>query len=223
MITKEFIQYYLPFLLKGTVISLEIAFFGCLLGICIGTILAAFFSKGSFIARAFAHIYVTIIRGTPMIIQIVATFYFLKQLGFQLGFNVSPFWSAIFSIGCNSGAYLSQIILSGINSISAGQSEAAQVLGFSKYQTLRYIILPQAFRSVIPSLGNEFVTLIKDSSLASIINVYELSKQGDIIMSNTYNAPAVYLMVGCIYLLLTTPLTLFFNHLDKKMQAHVRN
>jgi len=219
MITQEFISYYLPFLLKGTIVSLKIAFFGCLLGICIGTILAAFFSKGSFIAKIFAHIYVTIIRGTPMLIQIAATYFMLKQIGI----NISPFWSAIFSIGCNSGAYVSQIILSGINSIPAGQSEASQVLGFSKYQTLRYIILPQAINSVIPSLGNEFVTLIKDSSLASIIGVYELSKQGEIIMSKTFNAPAVYLMVGCIYLLLTTTLTLLINYLDKKMQTHVRN
>lgn len=219
MITQEFIHYYLPFLLKGTAISLEIALCGCLLGICIGTILAAFFSKGSLIARICAHIYVTIIRGTPMLLQVMVTYYMLKKLGF----GISPFWSAILSIGCNSGAYLSQIILSGINSIPAGQSEAAQVLGFSKYQTLRYIILPQAITSVIPSLGNEFVTLIKDSSLASIIGVYELSKQGEIIMSKTYNAPAVYLMVGCIYLLLTTTLTLLINYLDKKMQTHVRN
>lgn len=219
MITKEFISYYLPFLLKGTVISLEIAFFGCLLGIIIGTILAAFFSKGSVIWKIFAHIYVTIIRGTPMLIQIAATYYFLNKIVF----HISPFWSAILSIGLNSGAYLSQVILSGINSIPVGQSEAAQVLGFSKYQTLRYIILPQAFKGIIPSLGNEFVTLIKDSSLASIIGVYELTKQGEIIITSTYNAPAVYLMVGCIYLLLTTTLTLLINYLDKKMNAHVRN
>ena len=219
MITQEFISYYLPFLLKGTTISLEIALFGCILGIFIGTILAAFFSKGSLIAKIFAHIYVTIIRGTPMLLQVMVTYFMLKQAGI----NISPFWSAILSIGCNSGAYLSQIILSGINTIPVGQSEAAKVLGFSNLQTLRYIIFPQAFKGIIPSLGNEFVTLIKDSSLASIIGVYELSKQGEIIMSKTYNAPAVYLMVGCIYLILTTTLTLLISYLDKKMNTHVRN
>lgn len=219
MITQEVIQTYLPFLLKGVTVSLEIALLGCILGICIGTLVAVALSKGSFISKSIAHIYVTIIRGTPMLIQIAATFYLLKQMGL----NISPFWSAIFSIGCNSGAYVSQIMLSGINSVAKGQSEAAQVLGFSKYQTMRYIILPQAIRTVIPALGNEFVTLIKDSSLASIIGVYELSKQGEIVMSKTFNAPAVYLMVGCIYLLLTTTLTLLINYIDKKMHAHVRN
>ena len=158
----------------------------------------------------------SIIRGTPMLIQIMGTYFILRSWGIP----IPTFWSAIISIGLNSAAYLSQTILSGITSVRSGQIEAAKTLGFSSAQTIRYIIFPQAIRSILPNLESEIVTLIKDSSLASIIGVYELTQQGQIIISQTYDTPSVYFAIGLIYLTLTTTVTILMSLLNKKINYH---
>ncbi|MBU4269981.1 amino acid ABC transporter permease, partial [Candidatus Dependentiae bacterium] len=138
----------------------------------------------------------------------------------QLGIDISAFWSAALAIGLNSAAYLSQTIKSGISSIGIGQWEAAQVLGFNKIQTLQFIILPQAIRVIIPALGNEFITLIKDSSLASTIGVVELVKEGSIIISRTYKVIPVYYMITGIYLIITTILSLCLSRIERRMNKN---
>lgn len=200
-------------------ISLQIAFMSCTIGAVVGTCLGIILSGKNKIAKLFAQTYVGIIRGTPMLIQITATFTLLRFFGI----SISALWSAIISIGLNSAAYLSQTILSGITSVSKGQIEAAKTLGFSRAQTIRYIIFPQAIRTVLPNLESEIITLIKDSSLASTIGVYELSKQGSIIISQTYDAPSVYFAIGCMYLLLTTTVTILISLLNKKIHSHVEH
>lgn len=217
MIEFSTLSHYYPLLIAGARTSLRIAGLSCLLGSCIGTVLAFILASKSKPLKFVAHLYVTIIRGTPMLIQIAATFYLLKFAGIP----ISALASAIISIGLNSGAYVSQIMLSGIKSVSHGQIEACQMLGLSRLQTIRYIILPQTIRAVLPSLGNEFVTLIKDSSLASTIGVYELAKQGEIITSQTLDAPTVFFALAVIYLTMTTTLTILINYLDTKMNNHV--
>jgi polar amino acid transport system permease protein len=183
-----------------------------LIGIIVGISLT---SKNNFL-KFLMQVYVTIIRGTPMLVQIAATFYLLKLTGS----SITALWSAIISISLNSGAYMSQIIISGINSVPKGQQEAAYTLGFTPWQTMQYITLPQAIRTVIPAIGNELVTLVKDSSLASTIGVYELTKQGEIISSQTFDIPTVYITLGIMYLLLTSIVTIAVNHIDKKMNHH---
>jgi len=149
-----------------------------------------------------------------MLVQIMIVFYVLPQLGV----NLSAFWAAVIAIGCNSSAYLSQVIKAGIVSIGKGQWEAAQVLGFSRAQTLRYIILPQTVRVILPALGNEFVTLLKDSSLASSIGAVELVKEGTLIISRTYKVIPVYCMMTLIYLAMTTVLLFALGRLEKRMK-----
>lgn len=216
MIDTTILSEFSPLLLKGMLISLQIAFCSCLLGTALGLLTGIILASKHTFAKIVAQAYVTIIRGTPMLIQIAATFYLLKLAGS----SISALWSAIISIGLNSGAYMSQIILSGIKAVHKGQIEAAQTLGFTKAQTTYYIVLPQAIRTVIPAIGNELVTLVKDSSLASTIGVYELAKQGEIIMSQTFDAPTVYVAVGLMYLGLTTIVTISMNFIDKKMNCH---
>ena len=218
MIDLAFIQEYYAFFLKGTLISLQIAFFSCLMGTILGIMVGVILAYKIRVLYPCARLYVIVIRGTPMLIQIAATYYFLIYLGFAL----SAFWSAIISIGLNSGAYVSQIVMAGINSVGQGQSEAAKTLGFTNIQIVRYIVLPQAIATVLPALGNELITLVKDSSLASTIGVYELTQQGKFIMSQTYNAPAVYMMMGVIYLTLTTLISGVVSILEKRMQSHVK-
>lgn len=216
MIDIEIIKEYGFFFLQGSFVSLFIAFFSCCLGVVIGGIAGITLASDMKILKTLVLVYVTIIRGTPMLIQVAATYFILIYMGCPL----SPLYSAILSIGLNSGAYLSQIVLSGIKSVSKGQSEAAKVLGFSRYQTMMLIVLPQAVRTMIPAFGNELVTLVKDSSLASTIGVYELSKQGSIVLSLTYDAPTVYLILAIIYLSITSVISLFVSYFDKKLNHH---
>ncbi len=207
-----------PMLMRGTWITLQIAGLGCLIGFTLGTVLALLQSSGNKFLSIPVTLYTTIIRGTPMLIQITFAVYVLPELGLTL----PKFWAAVLAIGCNSGAYISQIMRSGINSISSGQLEAAQVLGLSTLQTIWYIILPQAFRVVLPALGNEFITLVKDSSLASIVGVAELYREGSLIISRTYDQLTIYFALACIYLTITTTVSLIINHLEKRMN-HAQN
>jgi len=216
VIDWSFIHESFFYLLRGAWISLQIAGIAVSIGLVLGTVLALAQTSANKIMRILVTIYITIIRGTPMLVQIMIVFFILPHLGISL----SAFWSAVLAIGINSSAYLSQIIRSGITSIDKGQWEAAHVLGFSKAQALRYIILPQALQVVLPALGNEFITLLKDSSLASTIGVVELLKEGQIIISRTYKVIPVYLMITLIYLVMTTILSLILAWLEKRMRKH---
>ena len=216
MIDTPLIISSMPSLLKGLWLSLIIAGFASILGIIMGTILGICQSGCNKIIRHAVAVYVTIIRGTPMLVQIMFIFYVLPQFGIV----IPPLWSAVIAIGLNSSAYVSQIIRSGISSVPKGQYEAAYVLGFTKFQTMRYIILPQAVRVVLPALCNEFVTLVKDSSLASIIGVMELSKQGSVIRSQTYDAFTILIVVALMYLPVTSVLSTIMLKIEKKMKIH---
>ncbi len=203
----------LPMLARGTWVTLQIATFGCIIGLTLGTVLALLQASKYALLRIPVTLYTTIIRGTPMLIQITFAVYVLPELGL----NFPKFWAVILAIGGNSAAYISQIVRSGITSITKGQIEAAQALGLSTLQTIWYIILPQAFRVVLPALGNEFITLVKDSSLASIVGIAELYREGSLIFSRTYDILTVYFALACIYLTITTTLSLVITHLEKRM------
>ena len=207
----------LPALVDGAVISLQIAGIAAFIGICWGTILSLGETSDIKFIKYCVAVYVTLFRGTPMLVQILFVFYVLPQFGLL----VPPFWAAAFAIGLNSGAYVSQVIRSGINGVSKGQIEAAYTLGLSKIVTMRHIVLPQAFKTAMPSLGNELVTLVKDSSLASVIGVMELTKQGSIIRSRTYDAFSILLAVSIFYLVITGVLSLCIKKLEEKLNKNV--
>ncbi|MBP9765392.1 amino acid ABC transporter permease [Candidatus Babeliales bacterium] len=217
MFDFSIVQEFGWFFVSGIQTTIAIALLSCCIGITLGCLLGIVLSLRNLrIVRSLIMAYVIVIRGTPMLIQVAALYYMLNFAGY----NIPAFWSAVISIGMNSAAYMSQIMLSGINSVHKGQWEAAKVLGFNQVQTMWYIILPQAIRTVVPAFGNELVTLVKDSSLASIIGVYELTQQANVVISQTYDAPTVYVFVGCTYLVITSVLSLLVSWLDKKMQYH---
>lgn len=218
MINFNLLVKYYPLFATGVITSLEIAFASCAIGAIIGTGLGITLAGKNKIAKLFAQAYVSVVRGTPMLVQIMGTYFVLRSCGIA----VPALWSAIISIGLNSAAYLSQTILSGITSVSKGQIEAAKTLGFSSFQTIRYIVFPQAIRSILPNLESEIVTLIKDSSLASTLGVYELTQQGQTIISQTYDTPSVYFAIGLIYLILTTTVTILMSLLNKKINYHAK-
>jgi polar amino acid transport system permease protein len=214
MIDWPLVQHSLPALFKGACVSLQITSVTICIGFIMGSVLA--FMQASK-AKNLVTAYVTLFRGTPMLVQILFVFYVLPQFGLM----ISPFWAASLAIGLNSAAYVSQIVRSGINAVSKGQFEAAYVLGFSRFQTMRFIVYPQALKAALPSLANELITLVKDSSLASIIGVMELSKEGSLIRSSTYDAFSILLSVAFIYLCLTTVLSFLMKILEKRWAAHV--
>lgn len=214
MIDTQLLLQSLPALLSGAIVTLEIAALSCAIGLTLGTLLGIAHGSKNILFRALVGFYTTVIRGTPMIIQILFVTYALPSL---LNIQIPYFWSATIAIGLNSAAYISQIIRSGISSVEKGQIEAAHVLGLSKTQTMRSIILPQAIQVVLPALGNEFITLVKDSSLASIIGVVELTKAGSLIASRTYDYLTLYAGIGLIYLIITTTLSVIMNIIERKM------
>lgn len=218
MINFDLLLKYYPLLFQGVATSLQIAFISCGIGAVVGTGLGIILASKNKPAKFFAQAYVSIIRGTPMLIQVMGTYLVLRSMGVP----IPALWSAIVSIGLNSAAYLSQTILTGITSVSKGQLEAAKTLGFTPSQTIRYIIFPQAIRTVLPNLESEIVTLIKDSSLASTIGVYEITQQGQIIISQTYDTPSVFFAIGLIYLILTTAVTILMSLLNKKINYHAK-
>jgi polar amino acid transport system permease protein len=210
---------YLPVLLQGLLITLQIAAIGCCIGLILGTTLALMQTSTNKLLRIFVTSYVIIIRGTPMLLQILIFSYCLLP---YIGIT-SNLWTAIIAIGLNSAAYISQVIRSGISSIGTGQIEAAHVLGFSKIATIRYIVLPQALRTTLPALGNEFVTLIKDSALASVIGVAELTKQANFVKSKTFDAITVYFAIAILYLIMTSAISLLVAYLEKRMNNYAQD
>ena len=218
MIDIQLIIDSLPLLLQGMLVTLQIAGISCGVGLSLGTLLALIQTSHIKLLRGLVTLYVTIIRGTPMLIQILCAFYILPQFGI----SIPAIWTAIIAISLNSAAYISQIIKSGIASIDIGQVEAGRVLGLTPPQIARYIVLPQAFRVVLPALGNEFITLVKDSSLASIIGVAELSKQGRLITSRTYDAITVFFAVAVLYLLITSTISLIISKLEQRTRLNAK-
>jgi len=165
------------------------------------------------IANALCTIYLTVIRGTPVLVQLMI-WYFVVFASSRNGMAI-----AAFAFGINSGAYVAEIIRSGIMSVDAGQMEAGRSLGFGYVATMRYIILPQAFKAVLPALANEFIVLLKETSVASFVSVADLTYAGNIIGGNSYDYLFPLLMTALIYL----ALVMFFTHLVGKLERRLRN
>lgn len=209
----------LPYLMRGVTITLQIALFGCVIGLSLGTLFGLLQTSRSRIARICVGTYVTLFRGTPMLIQILFAVFVLPTIGI----HIPTLCAVILAIGLNSGAYITNIVRAGISSVGRGQIEAGKVLGLSTWQITRYIVLPQALRVALPALGNEFITLVKDSSLASVVGIMELSKRGKIIMDQTLDALTVYTAVALLYLVITSTLSLLVYYLQRRMNIHVRD
>lgn len=161
-----------------------------------------------------AKVYLTVIRGTPVLVQLLIIYFVVFA-----SVDINKIIVAVMAFGINSGAYVAEIIRSGIMSIDDGQFEAGRSLGFNYTQTMIYIILPQALKNVLPALANEFIVLLKETSVSGYIAIQDLTKGGDIIRSQTYNALFPLLMVAAIYLIMV----LFFEKLVSILERRLRN
>ena len=203
---------------QGLGTTLLIAACAVLIGTILGCIFALMKVSDNKVLRAIANVYTTVLRGIPLATQLMI-FYFV--IFAPLGMD--KLLVAILAYGINSGAYLTEIFRAGIQGIDPGQSEAARSLGLSKRQTLFKVVLPQAIKAVLPTYANEFIVLIKETSVASFIAVTDLTKSGDMIRNATYNAWIPLLTCAVIYLVLTVGLTKLFSKIEKRMAKSDRS
>lgn len=202
----------IPHLLKGIPYTLLISFGGLAIGFVIGLVFGLLSINRLRGLRWPATAYIEVFRGTPVLVQVLFIFYGLPQL---LGGPIDALTAGIAAIALNSGAYISEIVRGGVQSIDRGQTEAGLSVGLSRSQTFWYIVWPQAFRRMIPALGNQAIVSIKDTSLFSVIGVGELVRQGQIYIATTFNAMEVYLMVALLYLAITLSLSVLLRWLER--------
>lgn len=205
----------IPLLLRGAGLTFEITALAVGLGLLIGLVASLAQLSKSPLLRLPAKVYVDCIRGTPLLIQIFIIYFALPNI---IGHRIDPFIAAVTACSLNSGAYIAEIFRGGIQSISQGQFRAGLSLGMTYGQTMRYIVLPQAFKRIIPPLGNEFIAMLKDSSLVSVIGFEELTRSGQLIIAETYGTLEIWTCVAIIYLTLTLTISRFVAALEKRFR-----
>ena len=210
----------LPLLLAGAGVTIEITAIAVRLGFIFGLITSVCRLSGVKILQVIAVCYVNIIRGTPMLVQIFLIYFALPMV---IGERINPFVAAVAACSINSGAYVSEIFRAGIQSVDKGQMEAGRSLGLSWMQTMRYVILPQAFKHVIPPLGNEFISMTKETSLVSVIGFEELTRRGQLIIAKTYGSFEIWLTVAAIYLVMTLTIARLVSYLERRFATDDRN
>ena len=201
--------------LEGTGVTVSIS-------LVIGIIICMAKISKSKVLRAISSIYIEVLRGTPLLVQIYIVWFGLPQLGirFPMLFGIpSEFIASAFALSVNSGAYVAEILRSGIQSVDNGQMEASRSLGLNYWSTMRYIIIPQAIKNILPSLANEFITLVKESSIISVIGVVEIMRTADIVKNAAFRALEPLIVAAAIYFVITFTLSRLVGLLEKKLSV----
>lgn len=212
----EVIIKVLPILLKGSVMTIELTVIALIVGTMLGIFLALLKLSKNVVFRTISSFYTWIFRGTPLLLQLFFFYYGLPFMKIEL----TPFEAAAIGLSLNCAAYMGEIIRGGIQSIDIGQFEAAKALGFTYGDTMKKIILPQTFKVIIPPLGNEFIAMLKDTSLVSTIAMVELMRSAQQIYASTFRPIEVFFTAGVLYLLLTTIFTGVFGIFEKKLSVY---
>lgn len=204
-----------PVLMNGAKLTIYITLIGLFFGFILGALAGiGKISKNRFVNRL-TNIYVESIRGTPLMVQVMFLYF---GLPLALGMRVPPLTAGIVAIAVNSGAYISEIVRGAVQSINVGQAEAARSIGLTNAQSMRYVIWPQAFKRMIPPLGNQFIISLKDTSLLVVIGVGELTRQGQEIIAVNFRSFEVWMTVALIYLAMTMTIAKLLHMLEKRMQ-----
>ncbi|MBQ8196472.1 MAG: amino acid ABC transporter permease [Clostridia bacterium] len=210
--------------LRGLGATVQIAVFGLIIGIIVGMFIAIIkvMPKYNFFAKIldkFAVVYVAIFRGTPMVVQLLVGHYFLRPL---IGWTCDPLIEAIVIFGLNSGAYVSEIMRGGIQSIDVGQLEAGRAVGLTFWTAMFRIVIPQAIKNIIPTLGNEFITLVKETSVASFVTVLDLYRAFEQIGYASYSFLIPYLVLALIYIVLIVIITIGVKLIERRLKKNER-
>lgn len=212
--------------IQGVPVTLGVTLASIIIGVLLGLVLALMKMSKSKALSVISGVYVEVVRGTPLVVQALILAYGLPQLlqskgvAFKWPYLVIP---AIIVCGLNSAAYVAEVIRSGIQAVDKGQMEAARSLGMTHRKAMRLIVIPQALKIVLPSFGNEFVSLIKETSVLSYVGVVEILRRGALWNAATFNTFEAYVGVALVYMLLSIPTSKLIKHLEKKMATDKQN
>lgn len=224
----SFMHKYYFYFVDGTKYTLILAVFTVLLGTMLGLVLALSRLFGNKPIKFLASTYIEFVRGTPILVQLYIVYYGLPMIGIKipsipiLGSNFPDFVSGILALAMNSAAYVAEIIRAGIQAVDKGQMEAARSLGMTNAKAMYHIIIPQAFKNILPALGNEFITVIKESSIVSIIGIQDLMFSGNIVRGATYQPFEPLIVVALIYFAMTFTLSKFLGVAERRMRVSDR-
>ena len=210
------------YLAKGALLSIGIAALSLLFGLILGTLGATGKRSKHVLPRDIANVYVTIIRGTPLLLQILIIFSVIPSTYTAITgkiLRIDPLLIGVLAMSINSGAYQTELIRSGVNAVDKGQWEACETLGLSNWKTLKLVILPQAFKRIVPPLISEFITLIKDSSLISCIGAVELLKGAQIIGAQYFDVMSPYMLAAIFYLVMTCVVSMIGMKVEKRLSV----
>jgi polar amino acid transport system permease protein len=211
----EFLRVIFPLLIKGALITVELTVLAIVFGTIIGLFVALAKLSPLWPLRVLGNLYTWVLRGVPLLVQLYVLYYGLAQIGL---IELNAFTAAVLGLSLCAGAYIAEIIRGGIQSIDHGQKEAALSLGMSGADAMRRVILPQAMRNILPPLGNEFITSLKDTSLVSVITMIELMRTGVLLDVTYFRSMEIYISVAVIYLLLTTLFVYGIDYLERRFK-----
>ena len=209
----EIISESIPLLAEGLVVTLQVSALSAVLGLALGLVLGLGSLSRSRPLRWLVMAYVDFIRGTPLLIQIFLVFFALPMIGIRF----DEFWAGVFALSLNASAFVAEVVRGGVGSIEKGQTEAAKAVGMRHSQILVYILLPQAYRQMVPPLTNELISLVKNSSLLSVISVYELTRAGQAIISVHFVPFEIYTLLALYYYVLIKALSWLSVQLERRL------
>ncbi|OQM74115.1 hypothetical protein BFN67_22685 [Pseudaminobacter manganicus] len=204
---------YMPFLLQGALVTVQISVLSMICAISLGLLVALGRLSNLRVLRAVLAAYVEIWRNVPLIVQLLVIYFSLPQLGISL----PGFWAGVLGLSLNVGAYLSEVFRAAILSVEGGQKDAGLSIGMSRVMIYRRVILPQALRIAVPTIGGYFIALLKDSALVSYIAVNELLRHGTIVISNTFKSMEIYLMVAMVYFIISFISARIVAHVERSL------
>lgn len=219
---------WMPTFLEGTMVTIVLSLSTVIIGSLIGLFVVLMKMSNVKPLKIIANIYTNIVRGTPMLLQLFIWLYGLPMLGISFSgmsflggtYGSREFITAVVALGINSGAYVSEVLRGGLESVDKGQTEAGRALGLSKRETMFSIIIPQAIRTVLPGLGNEFITMIKESSIVSTVGVFDVMYTSNIVKASTFSIFEPLIVVGVIYFILTYTLSTLMKNLEKRLNTY---
>ena len=211
----SFLPKYYLFFINGAKFTIFLAFFTVLIGFVLGVVLALMRLSNKKILNIIAGAYVEFIRGTPVLVQLYIVFYGLPHIGITLPDSVA----GIIALSVNSAAYIAEIVRAGIQAVDKGQMEAARSLGMPQNMGMRYIIIPQAVKNILPALGNEFIVVIKESSIASIIGIHELMYNADTVRGNIFRPFEPLIVAALMYFVLTFSLSKLVGAFERRLKT----
>ncbi len=219
---------WIPTFIDGTIVTVVLSLTTVFLGSIIGLFATLLQQSPKKFLRGLANIYTQVIRGTPLLVQLYIWLYGFPMIGLSLPaipflgetFGSRDFLTAVVALSINSGAYICELLRGGLESIDKGQMEAGRSLGLSRRQTMRAVIIPQAVRVILPGLGNEFIAMIKESSIVSVVGIFDVMYTSNIIKASTYSVFEPLIVVAVIYFVLTFILTALMKRVEKRLSVY---